>query len=621
MTSIRTKLSNETYTKFKNNRKTMRTILQIICLAIIIGTLVWIYISQPVYKPYTSEAPRENGFVALSYFGVQKTEGSQLLIGEDNLRAHLQALKDQGYETITTNDIYEYYTNGKKLPEKALYLMFEDGRRDTAIFSTPILEDLNYHATSFTYPEKFDRGDTKFLLPDDLKEIVKDNFWEVGTNGYRLFFINVFDRYDNYLGELDPLMFNMVSPYLGRRYNHYLMDYIRDKNGVPKESYERMKNRISYDYQKLESEYLEKLGYVPSVSVLMHANTSEFGNNPQVSAVNGYWLRKMFEANFNREGYSLNVPDSSIYDLTRMQPQAWWPVNHLLMRIKYDTNKDMVFNTGEMERYDRWDLEKGAVEFKDEKIFLTTLPNDTGIIRLKNSYSYRNVDITTELEGNKAGTQAIYLRADNDLKNYIAFKVRGNYIYITEMVNGSEAELFKKSIDELDGKEPISVDQDRHNSEKAALEAYSRYAPSEGVAKVYINRLKEKTKEEPRTINEGSDEYIPQIYARDKGEYKIKISLNNNSLRLTYGDEEIANINVRNNERGAVCLAAGWTDLGWQQRNLNDDVYDAVFKDFTIKDLNTETVLFTSKYSGLEKVEYNIKKYTEIVVDWFVRNL
>ncbi len=614
-------LANQNFTKKKNRNKKTRTILQIIFFLALLGFIAWIYFSQPVYRPYADEAPRENGFIALSYFGVQKTEGSQLLISQANLQAHLQALKNQGYETVTTDDIYEYYANGKQLPEKALYLMFEDGRRDTAIFSTPILEDLNYRATAFTYPEKFERKDPKFLLPDDLKEIVKDRFWDVGTNGYRLFFINVFDRYDNYFGELDPLMFNQVAPYLGRRYNHYLMDYIRDKNGVPKESFERMKNRIGYDYQKLEAVYQKDLGYVPKVSVLMHANTSEFGNNPQVSAVNGYWLRKLFEMNFNREGYALNVPNSSIYDLTRMQPQAWWPVNHLLMRIKYDTNKEMIFNTGEVERYERWDLAKGAAEFKDEKIYLTTLPYDTGIIKLKNSYSYRNVNITTKLEGNTAGTQAIYLRSDNDLQNYIAVKVRAGFIYIVEKTNGREAELYKKSLDELNGVEPISVDQDKYNSERTALEAFSRYAPSEGIAKVYVNRLKEKTKEEPKTIDEGSPQYVPQINARDKEVCDIAISLNNNDLKLSFNGKEITSQKVSNNERGSICLAAGYTDLGWQQRNLDDDVYDAVFRDFTVKDINTDSELFTSKYSGWEKIEYNTKKYAELIVDWFVHYL
>ena len=248
-------LYDEQFSKNKSRKKKVRTFLEIVLILLMIGIGLYVYFTEKTYEPYEGSSPAENGFIALSYFGVQKTEGSQSLIAQENLEEHLKALKRQGYVTITSDDVYDYYHNGKQLPEKSLYLMFEDGRRDTGIFSYPILKELNYRATMFTYPEKFEREDTKFLMPDELKQIVKSGYWDLGTNGYRLFYINVFDRYNNYLGEMDPLMFNMVSPYLGRRYNHYLMDYIRDKDYVPKESYDRMKRRISYDYEKLAEVY------------------------------------------------------------------------------------------------------------------------------------------------------------------------------------------------------------------------------------------------------------------------------------------------------------------------------------------------------------------------------
>lgn len=47
--------------------------------------------------------------------------------------------------------------------------------------------------------------------------------------------------------------------------------------------------------------------------------------------------------NFNREGDSHNDRKSSIYDLTRMEPRAYWPVNHLLMRIYDDGADDIRF--------------------------------------------------------------------------------------------------------------------------------------------------------------------------------------------------------------------------------------------------------------------------------------
>ena len=614
-------LGNPEFTRRKNRRKKIRTAAQILLVGGIIGSLLWLHFTTPTYEPSQATASRDNGFIALSYIGVQKNEGSRLLISESNLEAQLAALKRQGYETVTTDDVYEYYKNGKELPEKSLYLMFEDGRRDTAIFAAPLLREFNYHATTMTYPEKFDRGDTKFLLPDDLKRLKQETYWDVGTNGYRLFYINVFDRYGHYLGEMDPLLFNKVAPYLGRQYNHYLMDYIRDKNGVPKESYSRMKQRIQYDYEKLRDVYTKELGYVPKVSVIMHANTGEFGNNPDVSAVNAYWIQKLFAMNFNREGYSLNVPNSSIYDLTRMQPQAWWPVNHLLMRIKYDTGKDMIFNTGEASRYNRWDLLQGAVEFKDETIFLTTLPNSIGRIVLKNSYSYPNVNVSTELDGNKVGIQSIYLRADKTLQNYIQVEVKNNDLLVNEAINGVPKLLYKKSIDELQGKKAISIDEDKHAVAVAELEAFTRYASSQGTASVYLNRLKDQTKETPKTVDQGASPYEPKVRNQDQGIYQIDISLVGPTLSLKFDGHDVGDLTVSRTAQGELMIGAGWNGQGWQQRNLDDDVYDGIFKNFTVTDANTGDVLYTSKYSGWELIKYKAIQYFDKVVDWFVKYL
>ena len=69
-----------------------------------------------------------------------------------------------GYVTITQKDIQNYYENGVALPEKALFLMYEDGRRDTAIFAQKIMENFNYKATVLTYAEKFNNHDTKFRI-------------------------------------------------------------------------------------------------------------------------------------------------------------------------------------------------------------------------------------------------------------------------------------------------------------------------------------------------------------------------------------------------------------------------------------------------------------------------
>lgn len=609
------------FSRTRNRKKITRTILQICVLLMLCIFIAYNLFYTKTYQPYTEKTQSQDGFIALSYFGVQKTAGSQLLISQARLRQQLEALKKQGYVTITEEDIYNYYENNGKLPPKAVFLMFEDGRRDTAIFAKDILEDLNYKATMFTYPENFSKKDNKFLPPDDLKALTKSSYWELGTNGYRLYYINVYDRYDNYLGEMSPLMFGMVHPYLSRRYNHYLMDYIRDKDGVPKEGYERMKDRISYDYEKLENIYMNEIGYVPPVSVLMHANTGSFGNNPQVSAVNAYWLKKLFKMNFNREGYSLNVKNSSIYDLTRMQPQAWWPVNHLLMRIKYDTKQDVGFETGDEKRAAAWNILSGACEFADEKIYLTSLPESQGVIELKKSNNYKNIKLDVELLGNKQGTQEIRLRSDESMSHYISLIVSGRDLLIEENSNGTKTELAKENLDRINEVPILSIPQDKHNSEEKSLETFSRYALSTGQGKVYINRLKDKTKEAVPSVSDGAQEYISVINANEKGNEKISLTLQDKHISVAVNGKPVISTSVSLLNEGSIFLVSSWSGHGFDQRNLTDDVYDAVFNGLTITNLPNENTLFTSQYKGIDKIEYNIKNYSNVIVDWFVKYL
>ena len=100
--------------------------------------------------------------------------------------------------------------------EKSLFLIFEDGRTDTAIFSQKITEEYNYKSTILTYADKFEKEDPKFLKPDELKEMEESTYWELGTNGYRLEYINVFDKEHKFLGRMTSLDFSEVASNIRR---------------------------------------------------------------------------------------------------------------------------------------------------------------------------------------------------------------------------------------------------------------------------------------------------------------------------------------------------------------------------------------------------------------------
>ena len=619
-------LHDAAFTRRKNRRKKVRTALEFACIAAALFVLMELFFTLKTYDPAAAAAAgaQDKGFIALSYFGVDRNGDTSTLIGKEELRRHLAELKSQGYVTISQQDVLDYYREGKKLPERSLFLMFEDGRRDTAIFAQEIMEDLNFKATMMTYPEKFAKKDTKFLSPKDLHEMESSTFWEMGSNGYRLAYINVFDRYDDFLGELDPLRFDMVRGCLGRRYNHYLMDYIRDKDGVPTESERQMERRVAYDYARLRDIYGEELGYVPKAHVLMHANTGRFGNNPRVSAVNEREIRDSFPMNFNREGFVLNKRTSSLYDLTRMQPQPYWPINHLLMRINYDTDGGLSYIEGREEGRRAWELKEGALECRDETLILTTLPEGKAVARLVDIENLKDLRLEAELEGNAFGSQQIFLRSSTDLSDAVCVTLVNDQLVVTEIAGGAKRELYREKLPVILGEKILSVEEARKEAKITENEAFARYAPSPAAANEYMGRANEERETYAAAVEDGAAPYEGRESFHRRGKCRLVIHLTGDRLSVEVdghtGPEDLA---VSRTERGAVFLGASWQGEAWSQRNLADDVYDGVFKRVRVltetgRESKEERVLYTSEYKGWEKAKYRAGEIWDAVLRWFL---
>ena len=623
-------LADDAYTARKQRFKQVRTAAEILAVALMAFLLYNLFYSLKTYEPYGPEAApggeEDTGFVALSYFGVDHIGDTSTLIGQKQLRKHLKELHDQGYVTVTQQDILDYYRDGKPLPPKALCLMFEDGRRDTAIFAQPVLEELNFKASIMSYAENVESLDLKFLKPSELTELEESTFWEQGTNGFRLEYINVFDRYGNYIGEIDPLRYAMLAPYLGRRYNHYLMDYIRDKNGVPKESYGHMSRRISYDFERLRDIYTEHFGAVPKAYVHMHGNTGKFANNSAVSAVNEKWIRELFPMAFNREGYCFNQRDSSLYDLTRMQPQPYWPINHLLMRIKYDTNRDLRFVVGDPDRQDLFALKEGAGELLQETYILTTLPEAQALAQAQGIQDQTDLKVSVRLQGNAFGAQQIFLRASDDLSGYLCVELVNNQLLVLEQAEGQRKELYKEKLPVILGETIPSVEEARREAETEENLTFARYADSAEQAAEYYGRAESRKSMPAATVADGAEPYEHVQSFHRRGDHQVDIALKGDSLTDSIdGKTGPKDLSVAQTGHGGVFLGASWQGEAWSQRNLADDVYDAVFNKFTVttntgKDDREETVLFTTQLTGMEKILFRANELWETVLFWFLRN-
>lgn len=569
----------------KNRRKVIRTITQTVIL-LALGILLYTVIFDVVkYKePNQAGWNNEKGFIALSYFGVGRS-GTPKLIAKEQLNEQLQALYDQGYTTISQQDILDFYQKKKPLPEKALFLSFEDGRNDSSLFAQPILEKYNYKATMLSYANKMGNSENKFLQPDDMRKMMKTGFWEMGTNGYRLTYINVFDNEGRFIGVKDEGELPDKSK-VGY-YNHYLMDFIRDNNMIPIEDRAKMEERIHADYKHMRDLYTDQLGFVPGVYMIMHANTLYDGMNRLVSNANDANIKELFRMHFNREGNAFNDSQSNLYDLTRVQPDPYWYTNHLLMRIQKDSGQKVTFVRGDADHAKQWERYGGAAQFLENKIVLTSPAAGAGMLYLKNSPVNQDMQITAKLEGNVIGEQTIYVRYDRLKDSFIRVRLHDNELTVEEKQSkGAVVQLVTTKLSNvLWNPEDLSFDR----------------------ASVY-------TREQGEAGAPEMEEYPINI----QHTRQMDIAVTGDNLRVTVDKQVIVDSQkIDSTISGGVALEAQYSEV-----NKKDNIYDGVFTDVKVTSLEKEgvepTIFFSNVYTGVQGVIRKVEKAISATIDWVI---
>lgn len=573
------------FVRRKNRFKAIKTVVQAVVLLILAGLLYRAVWERDSYRePDKSAWASDKGFIALSYFGVGRS-GSPKLIAKDELGHHLKALRDQGYVTISQQDVLDYYEQGKPLPDKALFLSFEDGRNDSALFAEPLLEKYNDKATFLSYAGKLGNGEGKFVQAKEMLKMRKTGFWELGSNGYRLSYINVFDKDGRFLDQKTE--HEMKNKSEVAYYNHYLMDFVRDENMIPAEDRAQMEARIAKDYELMKTTYEKKLGFVPGLYMIMHANSLGNGMNPLVESANEKEIEGLFRMHFAREGESFNGKEGNVFDLTRVQPQPYWSTNHLLMKIRKDTGEAMTFAQGSESRAADWETLAGAAEFDENEIVLTSPAGEDGLIALKGSGDYGDVSVEAKLGGNVVGKQSLYVRFDRTRDAYVRVVLADNEIALEQKRAGQAAErLFGAKLNDV-----IWEDEDLQLS-KAAV--YTKQQTVAGVA---------------------GDDGIPTNVSKTRD---VLVKVVGNKLTLTVDGQTVLSDRTIDAylSRGGVALGSKASPL-----NEKDDIYDGRFVDVSVREVNSNggsRLLYRNTYEGLQGFVSKAEHRFDRMVDWFI---
>lgn len=177
----------------------------------------------------------------IMYHSVLKdiSRSNKYTITPSTLEEDLKYINTNGYNTVTISDLISYVYDNKELPEKPIIITFDDGHYNNYGYVYPLLEKYNMKAVISivgSYTDKFSETDEanlnySYLRWKDINELISTGRIEFQNHTYNL--------HDNTHGRIGA----------------------KKKKGESDEEYKKI---LEEDINKLQNEFKENTGYIPT---------------------------------------------------------------------------------------------------------------------------------------------------------------------------------------------------------------------------------------------------------------------------------------------------------------------------------------------------------------------
>ena len=150
-----------------------RYIIMLFCVLMVAGTAF--LGQQPKPLQATMVADSENGtkVLVLNYHKIDHTFIS-LAVRPEDFDSQMKYLRDNGYHTISPDELYEALAGNGTLPENPVMITFDDGYEDNYTNAYPILKKYGFKATIFVVTGFLDKHKKGYLSWDEAREMNKN---------------------------------------------------------------------------------------------------------------------------------------------------------------------------------------------------------------------------------------------------------------------------------------------------------------------------------------------------------------------------------------------------------------------------------------------------------------
>jgi len=387
----------------------------------------------------TRKMPSARAVPILMYHGVLE-DLNDANTTQDNFESQMRMLKENGYQTISVAE-YDLFRQDKfVLPPKPIIITFDDGRKDSYYSTDDIFRQLGFKATIFVASTKAIDQEPFYLSWQELATMRDSGRWEIEAHGRR--------SHEVVLASA-PGSNEVMGRYLTSRM------WLPDKNRL--ETVLEFQARVMRDYADNIYDLKVHLG-VDAKYLAIPLNDygqTPLSNNPEAAKFNHGAVEKMFrmafiEANGSEAGNDTHMV-LPVYNYKSDNP-------HILRRIEvrnipaeklkqildsqFPTDPNIDLRPVLADRFlsdTRLDYGFMTANKIDGLRLKTIAINTTAKFRVGDPH-WDNYDVTAIME-RKTGRSIFMTLYSPDEKNYLAFGLTDNGVFLRRRVDGRDTQL------------------------------------------------------------------------------------------------------------------------------------------------------------------------------------
>lgn len=135
-----------------------------------------------IFEKETPLKYNNEGICILMYHSIGYEKNNRLRIPQQQFKEQMKYIKDNGYTTLTLEQLYNFFVENKPIPKKSVVITFDDGYLDNYEYAYPILKEFSLKATIFVTANTIDKNNG-YMTSKQVKEL-QDNGIDIESHTF-----------------------------------------------------------------------------------------------------------------------------------------------------------------------------------------------------------------------------------------------------------------------------------------------------------------------------------------------------------------------------------------------------------------------------------------------------